>query len=80
MSGTQTMKPRMQEHYETTVKPNLMEQFGYKNAMEVPRLEKIVVNMGVGAGVLAGVLMTTCEDGVVRLWCETDVRDRKSVV
>ena len=45
------MKPRMQEQYETTVKPSLMEQFGYKNAMEVPRLEKIVVNMGVGAGV-----------------------------
>ena len=45
------MKPRMQEQYETTVKPNLMEQFSYKNALEVPRLEKIVVNMGVGAGV-----------------------------
>ena len=45
------MKPRMQEQYETTVKPSLVEQFGYKNAMEVPRLEKIVINMGVGAGV-----------------------------
>ncbi len=45
------MKPRMQEKYETEVKPSLMEQFSYKNAMAVPRLEKIVVNMGVGAGV-----------------------------
>jgi large subunit ribosomal protein L5 len=39
---------RLREHYETTVKPALMEQFGYRNAMEVPRLSKIVVNMGVG--------------------------------
>jgi large subunit ribosomal protein L5 len=41
----------MQELYETQVKPSLVEQFGYENTMEVPRLEKIVVNMGVGAGV-----------------------------
>ena len=42
------MTTRMRELYETQVKQNLVEQFGYKNAMEVPRLEKIVVNMGVG--------------------------------
>ena len=45
------MKTRMQEHYESTVKPQLIEQFGYKNAMSVPKLEKIVINMGVGEGV-----------------------------
>ncbi|MFQ6016897.1 MAG: 50S ribosomal protein L5 [Kiloniellaceae bacterium] len=45
------MAPRLQEHYESVVKPALMAEFGYKNAMEVPRLEKIVVNMGVGEGV-----------------------------
>jgi len=39
---------RLREHYETTVKPALMAQFGYRNAMQVPRLAKIVVNMGVG--------------------------------
>ncbi len=42
---------RLQERYETTVRPALMEQFGYKNPMQVPRLEKIVVNMGVGEAV-----------------------------
>jgi large subunit ribosomal protein L5 len=41
----------MRELYEKEVKPNLIEQFGYKNAMEVPRIEKIVVNMGVGEAV-----------------------------
>ena len=45
------MATRLQEHYLTVVKPQLMESFGYKNAMEVPRLDKIVVNMGVGEAV-----------------------------
>jgi large subunit ribosomal protein L5 len=42
---------RLREHYDTVVKPALQEEFGYKNPMEVPRLEKIVVNMGVGEAV-----------------------------
>lgn len=42
---------RLQELYATTVRPALMQEFGYKNRMEVPRLEKIVVNMGVGEAV-----------------------------
>ena len=45
------MTTRLQEHYETTVRPALMQEFGYKNPMQVPRLEKIVVNMGVGEAV-----------------------------
>jgi len=45
------MKPRLKEHYDSELKASLMEEFGYKNAMEVPRLEKIVINMGVGEGV-----------------------------
>ena len=40
--------PRMKKHYEEVVRPQLIEQFGYKNPMEVPTLEKIVLNMGVG--------------------------------
>ncbi|MCH8236651.1 MAG: 50S ribosomal protein L5 [Proteobacteria bacterium] len=43
---------RLQELYESTVKPGLIKEFGYKNHMETPRLEKIVVNMGVGEGSL----------------------------
>jgi large subunit ribosomal protein L5 len=45
------MKPRLQEHYDKQLKDSLMKEFSYKNAMEVPRLEKIVVNMGVGEAV-----------------------------
>jgi large subunit ribosomal protein L5 len=42
---------RLQEHYKNTVKPELIKEFGYKNSMETPRLDKIVLNMGVGEGV-----------------------------
>ena len=39
----------MQQHYREKVIPALQERFGYKNVMQIPRLEKIVLNMGVGA-------------------------------
>lgn len=42
---------RLQEHYVTVVKPRLTKAFDYKNPMQVPRLEKIVINMGVGEAV-----------------------------
>jgi large subunit ribosomal protein L5 len=43
--------PRLKQHYEETVRPALVKEFGYKNPMQVPRLDKIVVNMGVGEAV-----------------------------
>jgi len=45
------MTTRMQEQYNATVRPALMKEFSYKNAYQVPRLEKIVINMGVGEAV-----------------------------
>jgi large subunit ribosomal protein L5 len=38
----------MRKHYEDVVRPKLIEEFGYKNPMEVPKIDKIVLNMGVG--------------------------------
>ncbi|NLB19903.1 MAG: 50S ribosomal protein L5 [Clostridium sp.] len=43
------MIPRLQDVYNEQVIPQMMEKFSYKNTMEVPKLEKIVINMGVGA-------------------------------
>jgi large subunit ribosomal protein L5 len=43
--------PRMKKHYEYVVRKKMIEQFGYKNALEVPVIEKIVLNMGVGDAV-----------------------------
>lgn len=42
---------RLGDHYEKTVRPKMQSEFNYRNAMQVPRLEKIVINMGVGEGV-----------------------------
>jgi large subunit ribosomal protein L5 len=43
--------PRLYERYQQVVHPALMQEFGYQNPMQVPRLYKIVVNMGVGEAV-----------------------------
>ena len=42
---------RLQEKYNNLVKPELINQFNYSSAMQIPRLEKIVVNMGIGDAV-----------------------------
>ncbi len=42
---------RLNDYYKKTVAPQLMKQFGYKSVMEVPRIEKITLNMGVGEAV-----------------------------
>jgi large subunit ribosomal protein L5 len=42
---------RMKKHYEEVVRPKMIEEFGYKNPLEVPAIEKIVLNMGVGEAV-----------------------------
>jgi large subunit ribosomal protein L5 len=43
--------PRLRTHFDVVVRPRLIEQFGYKNPMQVPALEKVVLNMGIGEGV-----------------------------
>ena len=45
------MAARLAEHYTKTVRSELQKEFNYKNPMEIPRIEKIVINMGVGKAV-----------------------------
>jgi large subunit ribosomal protein L5 len=40
--------PRMRKHYDEVVRQKLVEEFGYKNPMQVPKIEKITLNMGIG--------------------------------
>ena len=47
-SAPASVPPRLKERYEAEIKPSLQKQFGYKTVMEVPRIEKITLNMGVG--------------------------------
>jgi large subunit ribosomal protein L5 len=42
---------RLKVQFEQSIRPKLAEQFGYKNRMEIPELDKIVINMGIGEGV-----------------------------
>jgi large subunit ribosomal protein L5 len=47
-SAQAQVPPRLKERYEQEIAPSLKERFGYESAMEVPRIEKITLNMGVG--------------------------------
>lgn len=49
---------RLQKHYDEVVRPAMIEKFGYKNVMQVPRLTKIVLNMGVGEATQDSKLVT----------------------
>ncbi len=44
----QKYQPRLRRDFDERIAPAMMEKFGYKNRMEIPRIEKIVINMGVG--------------------------------
>ena len=48
--GTGQVPPRLKDHFAKTVTPALMKERGYNNVWQVPRLDKIVINMGVGEG------------------------------
>jgi len=48
MLDTAQYTPRLKAHYRDSVRPALKEEFGYKNDMQIPRLEKIVLNIGAG--------------------------------
>ena len=66
------MATRLKEKYKNEVVPAMMEKFGYKNIMEVPKLEKIVINMGVGeAKENPKVLETAVKDMEIIIWSKT---------
>lgn len=50
-AGLPVAAPRLKTYYEQTVRPNLAKQFGFTNPMQIPTLEKIVINCGVGEAV-----------------------------
>jgi large subunit ribosomal protein L5 len=56
------MKPRLQEKYVNEVRPALKQKRGYKNDHQIPKLEKIVVNMGVSASAEKGALEDAAKD------------------
>ena len=51
MSDTATYEPRLKQIYRDTIREKMQEQFNYSNPMMVPKLDKVVINMGVGEAV-----------------------------
>jgi len=72
---------RLQEMYQQTVVPKLVEQFGYQNAMQVPRITKITLNMGVGEAVTNKKLMESATQDLEQISGQKPVvtKARKSV-
>jgi large subunit ribosomal protein L5 len=75
------MKPRLQKHYEERVRARLMDEFQMTNAYRVPKLEKIVVNVGVGEASKNSKLLDSVVDEVGRITGQKPVvtRARKSI-
>jgi large subunit ribosomal protein L5 len=72
---------RLSEHYQSTVRAALMQEFGYKNPMQVPRLDKIVINMGVGEAVQDGKKMDAAVGDLTAITGQHPIvlRARKSI-
>ncbi len=59
--------PRLKAHYDGVVRQKLIEQFGYKNPMQVPRLDKIVLNMGIGEAVADGKVINVAVEELTKI-------------
>jgi large subunit ribosomal protein L5 len=72
---------RLKEKYQREVVPALTREFGYTNAMAVPRIEKIVVNMGLGEATANAKIVDTGVDELVRITGQRPVvrRAKKSI-
>ncbi len=76
-----TERPRLLDHYAVKVKPKLMKDFALKNAHEVPRLEKIVLNVGMGEGPKNPKLLDNVMEGLATITGQRPVvtRARKAI-
>jgi large subunit ribosomal protein L5 len=76
-----TYTPRMRKRYDETIVAAMTEKFGYKNRMEVPKIEKITLNMGVGEGTQDKKKVTTAADemGLIAGQKPVIVKAKKSV-
>jgi large subunit ribosomal protein L5 len=75
------MAARLKERFEKEVLPGLMKEFGFKNPMQVPRLEKIVVNMGLGEAINNGKIIDASVEQLAAITGQKPVvtKARKSI-
>ena len=70
---------RMKSKYETEIVPELMKRFGYKNRMQVPRILKVTVNMGLGEATQNPKMIDNAIVELTAITGQKPVIDRKSV-
>ena len=75
------MSARLKQHYRTSVVPALLKEFGYKNVMAVPKLEKVSVNMGLGEAVQNPKIMDSAAKELAQITGQRPIvtKARKSV-
>ena len=61
------MKPRLKELYTKEIQPNLKNKFGFKNLNMAPKLEKVVVNMGLGIDGNDSKILKSCEEDLAKI-------------
>jgi large subunit ribosomal protein L5 len=74
-------EPRLKTHYNEVVRPKMVEHFGYKNPMQIPGLDKIVLNMGIGEAVGDSKKVTSAAGDLAKIAGQKPVitRARKSI-
>ncbi len=73
--------PRLKQHYDEALREELTKEFGYANPMQVPRLDKVVLNMGIGEGVADSKKVQTAADDLALIAGQKPViaKARKSI-
>ena len=61
------MTPRLKELFVKEIQPSLKEKFGYKNLYMVPKLEKVVLNMGLGVDGNDSKIIKSCEEDLAKI-------------
>ena len=70
------MIPRLKELFIKEIQPNLKEQFGYKNVYMVPKIEKIILNMGLGLDGNDSKIIKSCEDDLSKITGQRPVKTK----
>jgi large subunit ribosomal protein L5 len=80
-AGGAGYEPRLQKHYRDVVEPALKERFGYKNRHSVPRIDKIVLNIGVGEATADSKKVQSAADDLAMIAGQKPavIRSRKSI-
>lgn len=81
MSQQKTPAPRLLDYYRSQVVPEMMKQFKFKNVFQVPKIEKIVVNMGVKEGVQDKAVVEAAAEDLAQITGQRPVitRAKKSI-